>query len=81
MSLGRKINDLKSRRGVRYTAILLPVIAASVLIGLTAGVVAGIAAFAALSQVFLPKADLFFPAPGTKPEDPKTRGSGSPQGI
>lgn len=60
MSLGRKIADLKSRRGVRYTLILLAVLLASAAIGTVAGVAVGIAAFAALSMAFLPKPELFF---------------------
>lgn len=54
MSIGRKFTDLKSHRRARYTLVLVSVIIASLAIGATAGVTAGIATFAALATAFLP---------------------------
>lgn len=62
MILALHTGDLQVRRAIRYAAVLAPVVAASVTIGIFAGPFAGIAAFTALAGVFLPKPGRFFQA-------------------
>ncbi|MET4143992.1 hypothetical protein [Arthrobacter sp. UYCo732] len=77
MSLGRKVADLKSRRGMRYTLILAAVLLASGAVGMAAGVAMGVTTFAALAVAFLPKPEIFFGDTGVRP---KRKGGKRPLG-
>jgi hypothetical protein len=60
MILAPRGHNLKRRRTIRYIAVLVPVLAASVVVGLLAGPALGITAFTALAAVLLPKPGRFF---------------------
>lgn len=69
MILPLPADESQARRAIRYIAVLIPVIAASAVLGVIFGPITGIAAFTALAGVFLPKPGQFFMVEDEKVSD------------